>query len=125
MAAASDSSSSECDSQLLTPGRASESVEVLPTARTRPAPTPVLSVVVALVAVQASFGGNAVVVKVALTKSADPVVFSFLRDVGGAAVLLRAGCCLGRVQAEHDPDGLLLDAALNSGIFFSFVRLTL
>ena len=47
-------------------------------------------VVLALIAVQASFGGNAVITKVALTKSADPVVFSFLRDVGGATILLIA-----------------------------------
>ena len=56
----------------------------------RPATVSVFWVVLALLAVQASFGGNAVIIKVALGKSADPVVFSFLRDVGGAAVLLLA-----------------------------------
>jgi len=61
-------------------------------------------VVLALLAVQASFGGNAVIVKVALSKSADPVIFSFLRDVGGAAVLLLAcqvrGCLVWPRRAD-------------------------
>lgn len=48
-------------------------------------------VVLTLVGVQAIFGGNAVIVKVALNEDTDPVVFSFLRDVGGATILL-AGC---------------------------------
>ena len=59
-----------------------------PPARRRTVPTQL--VVAALLAVQASFGGNTVVTKLALGKSADPVVFSFLRDVGGGAVLLLA-----------------------------------
>jgi drug/metabolite transporter (DMT)-like permease len=56
----------------------------------REAKVTLLWVVIALIAVQASFGGNAVVIKLAMNKNADPVVFSFLRDVGGAAVLLAA-----------------------------------
>lgn len=47
--------------------------------------------VLVLTAVSASFAGNAVILKVALKEHVDPVVFSFLRDVGGAAVLL--GVC--------------------------------
>ena len=49
-----------------------------------------MRVVLALLAVQASFGGNAVITKVALGHNTDPVVFSFLRDVGGGSVLLLA-----------------------------------
>ena len=87
----------ECDSQLhsrlLAPVRApadasdAELAAVPP--RARPA-VPVAYVVLSLLAVQASFGFNSVIVKIALRKSADPVVFSFLRDVGGAIVLLLA-----------------------------------
>ena len=75
----------------------------------QPAPRPraavsIAWVVVALIAVQASFGGNAVITKVALTKQADPVVFSFLRDVGGAFILLLAckvrGCLVWPRRAD-------------------------
>ena len=54
-----------------------------------------LAVVLVLVGVQAIFGGNAVVVKAALHSHADPVVFSLIRDVGGAAILL-SGCAATR-----------------------------
>ena len=50
-----------------------------------------LWVVAALLIVQAAFGGNAVITKIALARHDDPVVFSFLRDVGGALVLLASG----------------------------------
>ena len=54
--------------------------------------------VLVMVAVSASFAGNSVIVKVALAppNDVDPVVFSFLRDVGGALVLL----CVCRFQGN-------------------------
>lgn len=65
-------------------------LEPTSTVAARRSNVPVLRIVGALVAVQASFGGNAVITKLALGRNADPVVYSFLRDVGGGAVLLIA-----------------------------------
>ena len=56
-----------------------------------PKPTPnsrTWMLVLVMIAVSASFAGNSVIVKVALTDDVDPVVFSFLRDVGGSCILL-------------------------------------
>ena len=48
-------------------------------------------VVVMLVAVQISFAGNGIITKLALTgQGTDPIIFSLLRDIGGAAILLSA-----------------------------------
>ena len=48
-------------------------------------------VVIMLVAVQISFAGNGIITKLALTgQGTDPIVFSLLRDIGGAAILLSA-----------------------------------
>jgi drug/metabolite transporter (DMT)-like permease len=63
---------------------------LLPASVTTRRRVPIAWVVIALVCVQAIFGGNSVILKVAITAQADPVVFSFLRDVGGAACLLLA-----------------------------------
>ena len=65
-------------------------VPIPSSARRIPASSSLFSVVAALTTVQAVFGGNAVVMKLAITEKADPVVFSFLRDVGGAILLLLA-----------------------------------
>lgn len=56
--------------------------------RKRTVPTAV--VVLMLIAVQASFGGNTILIKLAVAEKADLVVFSFLRDVGGASLLMSA-----------------------------------
>uniref|UniRef100_A0A7S3S1P7 EamA domain-containing protein n=1 Tax=Emiliania huxleyi TaxID=2903 RepID=A0A7S3S1P7_EMIHU len=50
--------------------------------------TPLGHVVLLLVIVQITFAGNSVVAKAALDKSVDPIVFSFLRDVGATVILL-------------------------------------
>ncbi|EOD04155.1 hypothetical protein EMIHUDRAFT_121687 [Emiliania huxleyi CCMP1516] len=52
--------------------------------------TPLGHVVLLLVIVQITFAGNSVVAKAALDKSVDPIVFSFLRDVGATVILLCA-----------------------------------
>lgn len=65
-------------------------VPIPSSARRIPASSSLFSVVAALTTVQAVFGGNAVVMKLAITEKADPVVFSFLRDVGGTILLLLA-----------------------------------
>ena len=77
---------SECETALLS--NAQQDVQGIVASPPRCGNT--LWVVLALLAVQASFGGNTIIVKLALDNSADPVVFSFLRDVGGAIVLLFA-----------------------------------
>merc|ERR1712138_64248 len=69
--------------------------------RRRPV-VPLLRVVLVLVAVQAVFGGNFVVMKMAVAPSStqpplDPIVLSFFRDVGGGALLLLACACTGQL----------------------------
>ena len=73
----------ECGAPLLTSGRAAGSMgaddrQPAPVTRRHSSVVPVVWVIAALVAVQASFGGNAVVIKLALSGDADPVVFSFI-----------------------------------------------
>lgn len=63
-------------------------------------------VVLGLVAVSASFAGNSIVMKVALTECVDAVVLSFLRDVGGAALLLGYCKATGSLVYPKPEDGL-------------------
>jgi len=63
------------------------------------------SVIISLVTVQAVFGGNAVVNRAALNGGIDPLIFSFLRDIGASAVLL-LGCyvTMGRLVRPRQED---------------------
>ena len=90
-------------------------------------PVSVVWVVLVLTAVQASFGGNAVVIKLALTANADPIVFSFLRDVGGAAALLLAckvrGCLVWPRRADLGAFILLGVLGVYIGMMFQTLAL--
>ena len=71
---------------LLRPGASASPRPGGVTSRTR-----LCQVLVLLTIVQAAFGGNAVISSYAMTDAhVDPVVFSLLRDVGGATLLLAA-----------------------------------
>ena len=78
--------------------------------RRRPSAAAMLPrVVLVLVAVQAVFGGNFVVMKMAVDPSSasqklDPIVLSFFRDVGGGALLLLACWCTGQLVRPQQSD---------------------
>ena len=78
--------------------------------RRRPSAAAMLPrVVLVLVAVQAVFGGNFVVMKMAVAPSStqpplDPIVLSFFRDVGGGALLLLACWCTGQLVRPQQSD---------------------
>ena len=83
--------------------------------RRRPSAAAMLPrVVLVLVAVQAVFGGNFVVMKMAVAPSSeapplDPIVLSFFRDVGGGALLLLTCWCTGQLVRPHSAQRHLLE----------------